>query len=164
MNGNEDDDGWQRLKEISLRDKRIFLVNKMMARDELLSLKLACDCYVSLHRSEGLGFGPMEAMLLGKPTIVTNYSGNTDYSRKDNSCLVDYSLIPVQEGEYAHCIDQTWAEPDIEHAAVYMKMLANDINLSGKIGRTAQEFIIANHSPARCGALYRQRLDQLGLL
>ena len=36
----------------------------------------SCDCYVSLHRSEGLGLTMAEAMALGKPVIATGYSGN----------------------------------------------------------------------------------------
>jgi glycosyltransferase involved in cell wall biosynthesis len=34
-----------------------------------------CDCYVSLHRSEGFGLTIAEAMLLGKPVIATRYGG-----------------------------------------------------------------------------------------
>jgi len=40
------------------------------------------------HRSEGFGLFIAEAMYLGKPVIVTNYSGNTDFTRPDNfRCL-----------------------------------------------------------------------------
>ena len=43
------------------------------------SLTALCDCYVSLHRAEGFGFGPAEAMWLNKPVIATGYSGNLDF-------------------------------------------------------------------------------------
>ncbi|MDR0267612.1 hypothetical protein [Paenibacillus sp.] len=54
-----------------------------------------------------------EAMYLGKPVIGTNWSGNTDFMDRDNSCVVDYSLIKVGEdyGPYKH--HQLWAEPDM---------------------------------------------------
>ena len=42
-------------------------------------LLAATDAFVSLHRSEGFGFGLAEAMLLGKPAIGTDYSGNADF-------------------------------------------------------------------------------------
>jgi len=164
MNGNEKDTGWRELKEISMNDKRITLINKTLTKDDLISLKLECDCYVSLHRAEGLGRGPMEAMLLGKPTIVTNYSGNTDYSKKDNSCLVDYSLIPVQEGQYLHYRGQVWADPDVEHAAWYMKRLVADVELGAHLGQTAKQFVSTNFSPAKCGEIYKQHLGKLGLI
>ena len=44
-----------------------------------------CDCYASLHRSEGFGITMAEAMLLGKPVIATGYSGNLDFMRPENS-------------------------------------------------------------------------------
>ena len=47
-----------------------------------------CDCYVSLHRSEGLGLTMAEAMYFGKPVIATAYSGNLDFMTPDNSFLV----------------------------------------------------------------------------
>lgn len=164
MNADESNGDWKELKDIAARDRRIILINKVMTIDELLSLKLACDCYVSLHRAEGLGRGPMEAMLLGKPTILTNYSGSTDYAREDNSCLVNYSLIPIQEGQYVHFLDQVWADPDIEHAAWHMKNLANNADLCGRMGKTARDFINEHFSPARCGSLYKQRLHELGVI
>lgn len=164
MNVDESCDDWQLLVDIARRDKRIILINKVMTIDELLSLKLSCDCYVSLHRAEGLGRGPMEAMLLGKPTILTNYSGSTDYAREDNSCLVNYSLIPIQEGQYVHFKDQVWADPDIEHAAWHMSNLANNINLANDLGEKARQFITDNFSPVRCGELYSQRLCELGVI
>lgn len=164
MNADESNDDWKKLKEIASRDRRIILINKVMTIDDLLSLKLACDCYVSLHRSEGLGRGPMEAMLLGKPTILTNYSGSSDYAREDNSCLVNYSLVPIEPRQYVHWSDQVWADPDIEHAAWHMKRLANDSTLALSIGKAAQHFISEQFSPARCGALYQQRLRELGVV
>ena len=90
------------------------------------ALQASCDCYVSLHRSEGLGLGMAECMLLGKPVVATAYSGNLAFMDADNSCLVDYSLIPVREGEYPAWQDQHWAEPDIEQAAAYLRRLADD--------------------------------------
>ena len=39
----------------------------------------ACDCYVSLHRSEGLGLTMAEAMAVGKPVVATAWSGNLDF-------------------------------------------------------------------------------------
>ena len=44
-------------------------------RDELLDLMSACDVYVSLHRSEGLGLTIAEAMARSKPVIATGLVG-----------------------------------------------------------------------------------------
>ncbi|KXS32077.1 MAG: Glycosyl transferase [Candidatus Gallionella acididurans] len=164
MNAKESSDSWKRLVHDIGRDKRIRLINETMDKATLLSFKSECDCYISLHRAEGLGLGPLEAMLLGKPVIVTNYSGNTDYAKLDNSCLVDYTLIPVQEGQYLFHENQVWADPDIEHAAWHMKRLANDPEFGIALGKKAAVFVAANFSPAYCGQLYKRRLQELGML
>ena len=56
-------------------------------RDALMN---ACDCYVSLHRSEGFGLTLAEAMALEKPTIATAYSGNLAFMTPENSFLVPW--------------------------------------------------------------------------
>ena len=43
------------------------------------SLINACDCFVSLHRSEGFGRGLGEAMALGRLALGTGWSGNVDF-------------------------------------------------------------------------------------
>ena len=82
----------------------------------------ACDAYVSLHRSEGLGLRMAEFMLLGKPVIATNYSGNVDFMNTSNSLLVDYDLVPVGTLP-PYDSEHRWAEPSLEHAALLMRRL-----------------------------------------
>src|SRR5205807_7460447 len=83
--------------------RNIYLMDRNMTRSEVDALLAASDCFISLHRSEGFGLGPAEAMSLGKPAILTNWSGNTDYMTPDNSIGIDYQLIPVdkQHGPYS---------------------------------------------------------------
>lgn len=164
MNAKKSSENWKRLARDIDGDKRIRLINKTMDKLELLSLKSECDCYISLHRAEGLGLGPLEAMLLGKPVILTNYSGSTDYANEDNSCLVNYSLIPVQEGQYPFHENQVWADPDVEHATWHMKRLANDPALGITLGEKAATYVSAQYNPARCGQLHKQRLQKIGML
>jgi len=161
MNEDENSSDWKLLQDLATLDKRIIIINKVMNKLDLLSLVSECDCYVSLHRAEGLGIGPMEAMLLGKPTILTDYSGTKDYANKMNSCLVKYSLIPVEKGQYVYYYNQVWADPDIDHAAYYMKKLANDLDYSDRIGNNAKKYITENFNSFKIGSIYSQRLNKL---
>lgn len=164
MNADEKSMNWKMMLELIDGDPRIYVINKIMERAEVLSLIDTCDGFVSLHRSEGFGRGPAEAMYLGKPVVVTNYSGNTDFTRQDNSCLVNYTLIPVKDGQYIYESGQVWAEPDIEHAAWYMGKLVEDAEYCERIGKAGLAHIRNNYSQIAVGNMYQKRLDNLGLI
>jgi glycosyltransferase involved in cell wall biosynthesis len=42
-------------------DSRIWLITEDLSYEDVLSLYASCDVFASLHRSEGLGLGLMEA-------------------------------------------------------------------------------------------------------
>ena len=147
-----------------LDDPRIILIDRVMDDREIKSLVNHCDCFVSLHRAEGFGRGLAEAMFMGKPVIATGYSGNLDFMNSDNSCLVDYHLIPVGEHDYPFGSGQYWAEPDIGMAADWMRALASNPALAAEIGQAGAATIRRHHSFAAVGARYRRRLEQLHLL
>src|SRR6185437_4750059 len=85
-------------------------VSELLDTFETHSLIAACDCFVSLHRGEGFGRGPAEAMFIGKLALATGWSGNLDFMTPDTSLLVDYRLVDVASGEYPHSDGQQWAE------------------------------------------------------
>lgn len=163
MNGDEKNANWGKMLELIDGDPRIFVLNNTMDRMEILGLFDSCDCFISLHRSEGFGRGPAEAMYLGKPVIVTNYSGNTDFTLADNSCLVDYKLVPVEQGEYIFEKGQIWADPDIEHAAWYMDKLVSDSDYYQHVGQAGANYIHTHYSQRSIGNMYQKRLKELGL-
>jgi glycosyltransferase involved in cell wall biosynthesis len=69
----------------SVKGLPVLIINKYLPKDELHGLMNISDCYVSLHRAEGFGLPIAEAMNLGKPVIVTGYSGNMDFANNKNS-------------------------------------------------------------------------------
>lgn len=141
--------------------RNIYLLDCDLTRAEIDSLLAVSDCFISLHRSEGFGLGPAEAMSLGKPVVLTNWSGNTDYMTLHNSIGIDYSLIPVGQHYGPYEPDQLWADPDLDQAAFWMKQLAEDPALGKRIGKLAQETIRNEFSPEAVGNLIRKRLHYL---
>ena len=141
--------------------ENVFLVDRLMNRDELTSLIDACDCFVSLHRSEGFGLGPAEAMSLGKPAIITNWSGNADYMTADNCVAIDYQLVTLERDYGPYKAGQQWAEPDLEQAAHWMKRLAAEPELAKPIGLRGQQTIKSEFSPAAVGTIIQARLEEI---
>jgi glycosyltransferase involved in cell wall biosynthesis len=152
-----------KMREALDGDPRITLIDKVISHEEIAALVNCCDSFVSLHRSEGFGRGLAEAMFLGKPVIATNYSGNTDFTREDTACLVNYALVPVEPGDYPESKGQVWADPDIEHAAWHMRRLVEDSAAARRLAAAGKKYIHENHSLAHVGAKYRERLERLGL-
>jgi hypothetical protein len=154
MRAPDEDPLWQALLAESQADRRIVILNGTLRRAELLDLYRACDCFVSLHRSEGFGRGLAEAMLLGKPVIATGYSGNLDFTVPGSAALVDYRLRPVVKDEYPFAEGLMWAEPDTDHAAWWMRRLAMDASGRARLATQGQQLARATYSPAIVGAHY----------
>jgi len=164
MDGKRYPGEFKSLTEEAQKDPRIILIDATFTPKEVLGLMKVCDAFVSLHRSEGIGLCIAQSMLLGKPVIATNYSGNTDFTLPDNSCLVDFKLIPVEEEQYPFWEKQTWADPNVDHAAEYMKRLVADKTYREKVAKNGQSYIKNFHSAETVGKIYRGRLVELGLL
>jgi glycosyltransferase involved in cell wall biosynthesis len=146
------------LRELARSDSRVRLVEESLTRADTYGLLSVCDCYVSLHRSEGFGYGMAEAMRLGKPVIATGYSGNLAFMRADNSCLVNYSLVPVAPDAYPHAQGQMWAEPDVDDAAAWMVKVARDAAFREQLGARAAAHMATHFSAQAVGARMRERL------
>ena len=159
MNGASNPADLAQLKQLCDLTSGVILIDEVYTPERAHALQSLCDCYVSLHRSEGFGLNLAESMSLGKPVIATGWSGNMDFMNAHNSCLVEYALtpIPVTTGPYS--AGQLWAEPDIEHAAWHMRRLAGDKSLRETIGRAAAEHISKYFSPRVAGRRMRQRLS-----
>lgn len=164
MNGDVKNPKWRKMLEIIDGDPRIVVLNRNMDRSEVLGLFDTCNCFVSLHRSEGFGRGPAEAMYLGKPVIVTNYSGNTDFTLPDNSCLVDFQLVAVSKGQYPFEEGQVWADPSVEHAAWYMDKCVSDSEYCRRLGQAGADYIHTHYNQSVIGGMYQKRLRELGVV
>ncbi|HEX5889769.1 MAG TPA: glycosyltransferase [Pyrinomonadaceae bacterium] len=148
--------------QAELKDwQNVFVIDRLLTRDELTSLVDACDCYISLHRSEGFGLGPAEAMSLGKPAIVTNWSGSVDYMTADNCVPIDYKLVPLARDFGPYKAGQHWAEPDLEQAAHWMKRLVAEPERAREIGSRGQQTISSEFSPQAVGRIIQARLQEI---
>jgi len=139
----------------------LVIIDKTLSDNEMKNLLRCCDCFVSLHRSEGFGRGLSEAMALGKPTIATRYSGNVDFMNDNNSCLVDYQLVPVEEDYYPHWQGQYWSEANVEQAFRYMLELLSDRHKRKTISHNAKINTKMELSYAAIGHRYENRILEI---
>ncbi len=136
-------------------------VDSAIAPREMAALFARADCFASLHRSEGFGLGPAEAMALGKPVVATGFSGTTDFMTPANSFLVDWQPTLVGPDAEHYPAEGTWAEPSIEHAAALLREVWLDQEQARMRGARAARDIAAALSPAAVGAIARARLERI---
>ena len=150
-----------RLKLVASQRPDVTVVDRYMSRSHTSALMAHADCYVSLHRSEGLGLTMSESMSLGTPVIATAYSGNLDFMDDSNSWLVPWTPVEVGEGAEGYDRRATWAEPDLVEAARIMRHVWEHQDEARVKGEAAREVILKEHTPGVSGAIMRNRLSQI---
>jgi glycosyltransferase involved in cell wall biosynthesis len=133
--------------------------------EEALAVYANADVVVSLHRAEGLGLVPMEAMAMGKPVIATAWSGNMAFMCHRSACLVNYRLAEVREhsGLYRQMLagrHARWAEPDLYTAANWIVRLSGDATLRKRYGAAARTNI-AVHQQRAAAASFADELREI---
>jgi glycosyltransferase involved in cell wall biosynthesis/SAM-dependent methyltransferase len=139
----------------------VVVIDRYVSAAEKNAMIAACDCYVSLHRSEGFGLTPAEAMSLGKPVIATRYGGTLEFMTPENSYLVDYALTKVGERAHPYPPEALWADPDLDEAAAYMRHVFEHPEDARERGERAAEDIRTNHSPQAAGETMAHRLRSI---
>jgi glycosyltransferase involved in cell wall biosynthesis len=139
----------------------VHVIDRSLRARERDALVAGCDCYVSLHRSEGFGLTLAECMALGKPVIGTAFSATTDFMNEENSYPVSYELTRVGADCEIYPSEGTWAEPDVEDAARLMRRVIERPEEARAKGERARSDIERMYSPAATGALIRSELERL---
>jgi len=138
----------------------IVIRDRYVTSDDYFSMLDACDCYVSLHRSEGFGLTVAEAMALGKPVISTAYSSTLEFANESNSFPVPARIVEVGDDAPPYPSHSRWADPDIAAAAEQMTRVYTDRIGAAAVGARARAGIEALHGPSARGPLLRRLLDQ----
>jgi len=151
----------EQLKALVEGDPSIKLIDGYLLKPELNALLYNCDCYVSLHRSEGFGMTMAEAMFYGKPVIATNYSANTEYMNSGNSFPVKYELVTLAEDFLPYKKGNIWANPDLEHAAYLMRYVFDNYEQAKRVGERAAREIKFLLNPQTVGSKIKSRLEDI---
>lgn len=151
------------LKALGEEDDRIRIVDGTLDRDGMVSLLACCDCYVSLHRSEGFGLGLAEMMALGKPAVGTDYSGNRDFLTAERGYPVPFRMRPIRDGEYPHAGGQSWAEPDPEAAASAFRAVFDDPGERARRAQAGRDFVARAFGRPHVGRLAGDRLAAIAV-
>jgi glycosyltransferase involved in cell wall biosynthesis len=140
-------------------DGDVRLMTDWLTGGQMASLLASVDIVLSLHRSEGFGLLPAQAMAAGKAVVATGWSANLDFMTPDNSVLVDFALKPVQDSQGLYTGGR-WAEADVTDAAEKLKTLIADPARRSILGARAAADIRSTLDPLTIGRQARAWLGQ----
>lgn len=114
--------------------------------EQVKGLIAGADVLISLHRAEGFGLTPAEALALGTPVVATDWSGVTDFLDAEVAVMISAGRTPVEDtqGIYA---GQTWADPDIGEAAAALRALRADPGQRAQLAAAGRRRVAERLSP-----------------
>lgn len=116
-----EDEEMKHIIEISKNRSDVILINQILTDADMYALFRQIDCYVSPHRSEGLGLTILEAMVAEKPVISTRYGGVTDFVTENTALLIEHKLIEVGPFNEPYPPQYIWADPKVESIQKQMR-------------------------------------------
>lgn len=157
VGGDEAPEALARLQAAIGDDADVRLMTQSLDAAERDQLLASCDILLSLHRSEGFGLFPAEAMAAGKPVVATAWSGNLDFMDDASAVLVPYALRAVEDPQGIYSGGQ-WAQADTEAAGQALARLIDDPEHRARLGAAARAMIQDRLAPSVVAATMRDAL------
>lgn len=154
---NEDE---KKIRKILDGYTNIYFIKDTLNKDQVNSLIKNVDVFVSLHRAEGFGLVLAESMLLGTPTIATNWSSNTEFMNNEVACMVDAKLIELDRDYGPFKKGNRWADPNIDQAAKYMQDLYTSKIDYEKLVDKSREYIEGKLCLTKIATLIKENIDE----
>ncbi len=133
---------------------------RMLPEADAHALTSLADIVLSLHRSEGFGLVPAEAMMLGRAVVATDWSATAEFLDESCGVPVGYRLVPARDPRGVfEAPGAVWADADTDAAARALQALADAPERRAVLGEAA---IRASRSRFD-GRELREALTQIGL-
>ena len=154
---------WEELERLraSIDRPDIRILDGHIRARQVKAMMEQCDCYASLHRSEGFGLGMAEAMALGRPVVATGWSGNLDFMDEETALLIPADLVPVPSDVTAYGGLGRWAEPDLDAAARALRRVFEDRAAATAMGARARAHLDRTRHPRVVGATLAAHAERL---
>ena len=128
----------RRLREAVADSPNITVQTRTMSAADTHAMTQAADIVLSLHRSEGFGLVPAEAMMLGRAVIATDWSATAEFL--DATCAVPIPARLIRARDPRAVLEApgaVWADPDHDAAVEALRHLAVNEGLRHALGAAA---------------------------
>jgi GT2 family glycosyltransferase len=101
------------------------------------------------------------SLLLGKPVIATNYSGNADFMNSGNSYPIEYRLMEIGQADGPYPPEGVWAEPNSDDLIAKMHAVMDDRREAEIRAARGRETILQEFNLEAIGTRMKARFDSL---
>ena len=141
---------WANFRREIGNDPRFVFVTDFLTDQEMWSLFASIDVALSTHRAEGYGMIPALAMLSGRAAVATGWSAVLDFMTPDNSILLPYRLVPVDDVDKRYVIEGAhWAEVDEDATSAALHRLYEDTAFRDRVALAGKQSIEAHLAAQR---------------
>lgn len=146
---------------------KIYLIHGSLDRDQLNTIHLLGDCFVSSFRSEGVGLPLVEAGLAGNSVIAPRCTGIVDYLPEDLTYYYDPGLLIPSGGmdniSQLYTGDMQWYCPQVSQVRGELRRVYSDRKGAGEKGLALREHIREEFNFKTIGEKMLNRLKEIGV-
>ncbi|KAL6764678.1 hypothetical protein V8C86DRAFT_1361810 [Haematococcus lacustris] len=139
----------------------LYVISSHLTSDQYAGLYKAADAYVTPTRGEGWGMPITEAMSMGLPVVVTNWSGVTAFVDESVGYMVNYTLQTVPDDQPWWFQGAKWAVASSSHLRQRMREVMSDRRTAAAKGKRARQRMVKLYSPEAVGRLIAAEHDRL---
>ena len=100
------------VQPIQLQIPNVVIINGLLSDEDIDRIHGSCHCYVNCSHSEGVGMGAVEAAMMSKPVIISDYGGLKEYVK--TPWVIKCSKGPIGFDDFLFTKDLEWGHPSHE--------------------------------------------------
>jgi len=100
------------IQPVQMSIPNIVVINGLLPDEAMDRIHASCHCYVNCSHSEGVGMGAVEAAMMSKPVILSDYGGLKEYVR--TPWVIKCSKGPIGYDDFLFTKDLEWGHPSHE--------------------------------------------------
>ena len=141
------------------------IVTSRLSEEDVAALYNSMNAFVLPTKGEGWGLPPLQAMSLGLPTAVTNWSGPADFL--DPTYSFPIAVTRVEEiprnSYYGYAKGKSWAVPSIDDTVRILKLMSNPENKNKLrlMGQRARQEVCRKYSEEAVAEIVSKRFDEI---
>ena len=150
-------------QKTSTTSPSLYIISHHLSNDEYAKMYKSCQAYVSPSRGEGWGMPVTEAMSMGLPVLVTNWSGLADFVDDSVGRLLNFTLqdIPRSKNIPWWFWSAKWAVVDVDDLRRAMREAYEQPELTREKGRAARKRMETLYSPAAVSKVVARELERI---